>query len=421
MNKNIVYVLSAGILFIAVSIASCQFNGAEAPADSTRIQDGATVSVDPTSTPSLEPTSTITTTTENGQAQNDRLELRTITIENISNIELLDSPGLAGMRFLERRHIFIDRGEETWAVFSRDEDEVVIYDAFSGSRVRSLYYEEDSEYRFLFPSPDGHFLLTVSPLSGRATLWNLNNFEIEHVLTFHPLDYSYPWAHSPTATFSTDMELLAIAGCKIPGEGPDCLSSLVTIFELDTGSLIAELDGLQSITTAVEFSPDGSQLIVGGGANAVLNADIIVWDIESQQIVHDLALADDEGLWSTEMNPPLGRIVTSGGFNREAESRLQYESLQMWDLETWERIPCGSSVSQPLSFLELAPDGSYFVTDGGNASEIIFWNAADCSIIWRKYIGGIIHDIHVSSKENRIFIYSEYRGIQIWGIPETSE
>jgi len=160
-------------------------------------------------------------------------------------------------------------------------------------------------------SPDGS-LLAMAGNTGRYAVWDVETGELVWTRdTESGEDLDLLALHTNVA-FSPDGRLLLVAQRR-------------TIEVLDVGSYdtLAEFETDGGAPTAMEFSADGSILVIN---DALLNVHVI--DTESWERIH--TLTGQQGAWFPDVAvDPTGRFAATAGLDNES---------RVWDLESGEEV-----------------------------------------------------------------------------------
>ena len=148
----------------------------------------------------------------------------------------------------------------------------------------------------------------------------------------------------------------------------------VRLWDVNTGSHRATLEGHTSWVTDVAFSPDGSTLASGS-----MDATIRLWDVRTGQLGITLSIDPGRGVWSVAFSPD-GHSLASGG----NEGMVRLWNVGTAQLETSRgraNIFCGSLAFSPdgetlacglsfggLSLFDVDPGTLNWPADSGGAS-----------------------------------------------------
>lgn len=248
-------------------------------------------------------------------------------------------------------------------------------------------------------SPDGKYLLTGSFGDGVAVLWDLQTgreirrFEGQTGLNVAAMDING--------------DGLALLGSgNYYGETTDRKLVLV---DLETGEEIREFQGFQYFPRSVAFSPDGKQAVCGflqwGGGWAEINGgELIVYEVESGDIVHQFSV---EG-WITAVDfSPSGKYIIGTGHSKNY--------IVIWDIETgklFRRIDFDPATGQSPFQAIWGPDDTSFLVSFSNGMTGLYDTQTGKPIryFWSDIIWGL-----ALSPDNRYLVAGDAGGtITIW-------
>jgi WD40 repeat protein len=212
------------------------------------------------------------------------------------------------------------------ASFSLDGD-TILWDV---STVEKLYRLSEACYDVAF-SPDGTMVVTVSRSSG-VQLWNTDNGELLYGLDSFKGGFS--------AAFSPNGFLFIV----------DQQQNMLFKVDPATGEVVLAFDGFTGFVESVEFSPDGSQLMVAD-YNAA-GTTITLLDIESGQINLEIEGFTDLYIVNATMSPD-GRFIAVGTSDTD--------SIYIWDASTGELLDTIKVDTAP--FVQFSPDGQWLAYD----------------------------------------------------------
>ncbi|MGB5186834.1 MAG: WD40 repeat domain-containing protein, partial [Acidimicrobiia bacterium] len=217
--------------------------------------------------------------------------------------------------------------------------------------------------------------ITESDASGSITVWDTANGEKTHTL----LEGAFV---KGSVDFSDDGHLVAAAVCNRPGPtayvwnvetgeqvfcapSSDCGQSIdldttgrllavqtidedkpnVRIWDIGTGSEVFARDHHPAWIGAVQFSPDGSQLLTGGGDGTVIVWDVTTGDLKRVLTGHTGAVED--ATWSSD-----GLSIISGSHDG---------TVRVWDVTSGETLVVLEG-HDTWPFVDMTPDRRYVVT-----------------------------------------------------------
>jgi WD40 repeat protein len=229
-----------------------------------------------------------------------------------------------------------------WAV----SDGWLVFDPSSDAAIRCLAF-----------NPDGIRVATGHD-DGRVYVWGLTenkaDLERKRYLTKTPL---------PVAglAFSPDGTHLAIGtstarSVENPGE-----PGQVQLLNVATAKAEVSLEQSDKAGISVAYSPDGKQLVGGGGTAGT----IAVWDAASGQLIR-LITAHDRLVKSLAFSPDGARLA-SASYDRTA---------RVWDAKTLEPVLTYTGQRDQVAGIAFSPDGKSVASCGGEGGGVHVWDAA---------------------------------------------
>ena len=208
-----------------------------------------------------------------------------------------------------------------------------VWDAVTTEIIAEMQYDNGSYVVAL--SPNGKYI-AITHADRRITVWDVDTATVKHVLP------GAAWNRA--LTFSSDSRLVAAV----------TYSSLIRVWEVETGEKIAELDERDvgsgfSGSGPIRFSPNGKWFAASGGRT------IAIWETEGftlRHVVQGLS-ATNRYFNSLEFSPDSRWIAGDTG-------RPEYK-IQFWNIETEEvdlELPTGLAITVGFS-----PDGRWFTTN----------------------------------------------------------
>jgi WD40 repeat protein len=230
--------------------------------------------------------------------------------------------------------------------------EVRVWDARTGAELLEMKGHTSWAMSSAF-SPDGMRLITGSA-DGTAKVWDARTGTSRLEL---------PEQQHPVSSLSISPDGTRIVTANLPGTA--------RLWDARTGSVLFELKGAESTLRSLTFSPDGTRILTaGGGGDKPGHAT--VWDAQTGKPMLELK-GFKEGILSAEFSRDGTRIATGGAqIGREGG----YE-LKMWDARTGELLYDLTEPAQPDAYnpfapgwkVAFSPDGTRFVTGGGNSTK----------------------------------------------------
>jgi WD40 repeat protein len=248
----------------------------------------------------------------------------TITVENVSQLQEVAQLGKGNIRMTA-----LAPDGETLAVVSSAG--VYLYNIETLEEKR---LDSDSDVLKVAFDPSGSLLAVASRTL--LQIWDLSMMQLVHTL-----DKAGPFI---SIAFDTEGKRLASGG-----------EFTVQIWDMESGNLLQELHTGSAKVLTVAFSPDGTQLISGGGYGDS-DHTLQLWDLNSGSIVYNL---DDS------------QIVEHAAFrpNRSQVAAANSVRITLWDTSNGTYLDgfliAGSGPTQPStdSFV-FGPDGKTIIGDG---------------------------------------------------------
>lgn len=146
--------------------------------------------------------------------------------------------------------------------------------------------------------------------------------------------------------FSPDGSRLAVAS-----------SIGIWIYDINTGSEAAFLNGHTEHVTSVSFSPDGKTLV-----SASSDWTIRIWDVNNKK--HLRTLEEHSGPVNSVTYSPDGKTLASGG----------NDGIRLWNIENWQHKFIFRGRLANVSSIVYSPDGKTLAS-GGRDGRILLWDA----------------------------------------------
>ncbi|HEX3053493.1 MAG TPA: protein kinase [Aggregatilineaceae bacterium] len=233
--------------------------------------------------------------------------------------------------------------EET-AVIGRGDGSIRIWNLHSAGEIRNFETEHNTVYDVMALSPDDRTLYVWEDLPSEtdydaADCW-LTSLDIatEQILRrIGPMRTIYPdWSSCDiwfTLAISPQGNLAATGG------------NALILWDLDSGQIVHTLTGHNGVVTGVSFSPDGRTLLSCG-----LDGQVLLWDVATGQEIRRF-VGHDSFIGSVDFSPD----------GRTAISSSQNQLAILWDINTGEvlwQLEQGNSGTAAFS-----PDGRTILLD----------------------------------------------------------
>jgi WD40 repeat protein len=143
--------------------------------------------------------------------------------------------------------------------------------------------------------------------------------------------------------------------------GPDLWhdgkDSAVRVWDVETGRQVRKLEGHKGRVLSVVVSPDGRQVLTGGGTS------VILWDAASGKINRRLE-GHSEPVSRVSFLPDGNRAV-SGSYDR---------TIRLWDLKTGKELHRFTGHPREVTWFAISPDGRRLLSSDFNAHELRLWD-----------------------------------------------
>ena len=238
-----------------------------------------------------------------------------------------------------QEHTFFKHGGSVKAVVYSPVNPLVLASAGDSRAVRLWELQDDTvttlgshadTVNAVAFSPDGQLLATGGD-DYVCKLWDISLKR--RVATFeHIVDRSR--SQIKAVDFSTDGQLLATAGID------------VKLWDVQARTEIGIFEHGKWVM-AVAFSPDG-RLLATGDETGQVN----VWDVQSQQIIFQFR-GDVSSVYTVKFSPD-GKILAGAGYAGD---------IELWKVQNWERIGT-LSVGATIFTIDFSPDSSTLASTG---------------------------------------------------------
>jgi hypothetical protein len=247
-------------------------------------------------------------------------------------------------------------------------------------RLRMRIKESHADCIVFFP--DGK-TLALPNWDKTVTLWDLETGTLIHSLKGHP---------SPVLTLaiSPDGKMLASAG----------YNTKVDLWDLETYSLIRTLTGHKDAVNSIAISPDGKTL-----ASASTDKTVKVWDLETDTLIS--TLTGHKGAVNSIAISPDGKILASASWDN---------TVKLWDLETDTLIRILTDQKSPVNSVAFSPKGK-ILASAHRDKTVKLWHL-QTGILMRTLTGhkGDVISIAISPDGITLASASEDETVKLWNL-----
>jgi WD40 repeat protein len=249
--------------------------------------------------------------------------------------------------------------------------------------------------------PDGNHLLFAADT---PLLWNISAGKV--VRTYDGFQgYIAPGA----AVVSPDGRYLAAAGGIWP---PEDVRSL-KIWDIESGEVVCQLIGHQTMLRSAAFDP-GSQMLLAGSQNPQdRSGDLILWDIKTCRIIRQFETNED--ITSIAFNEDGSRAATGQGYQ---------PVVKLWDVSTGREIRRLQIDQQtevaPILDVAFGPDGRSVL--GSSLANLYLWDT-ETGRVMQQFVGhaGMPWSIDVSADGQYAVSGSQLGEVILWNFSTGEE
>jgi WD40 repeat protein len=237
--------------------------------------------------------------------------------------------------------------------------------------------------------PDGRRVASVSGgerQGGTVKVWDEVGRE---VLTIPPV----AGRRLDGVAFSPDGAMLAVGAFQGP-------QGLITLYEADSGRVLAELTGHTARLTRVTFHPGGKRL-----ASASEDGSTRIWDVAERREV--VTLRAEGGFGGVAWSPD-GRTIATAGFDK---------SPRIWDAETGRPLRALEGHDGPIVDIAYRRDGRQLATASYD-NTVRLWDAVTGARLFTLPGPGRITTRIAYSPDGRRLASAHEAGVRVWD-PET--
>ena len=300
----------------------------------------------------------------------------------------------AGMR--EDHRVLRRSNRKVWAVaFNPDGTQIVsanddnslgLIATTTGSLMKTIQEQIEVTSSIAY-SPNGHQIVSAS--GDDLTMWDVETGEPICELDAHSTQV---WA----VAYSPDGELIASGSGDIAGEGRDCT---LRIWDAETCEELHICRGHTERVTSVAASPNGKRIVTGSWDDTIR-----IWDVASGEQLMVL-IADADGVNSVAYSPN-GRQILSGG----SDGRLR-----LWDAETGESMLDLIGHTSWVSAGVFSPDGRRVVSGSGDRTLRIWDVGTGDELLTLRGHSDQVNSVAFSPDGESIISGSSDGSLRMWG------
>ena len=304
---------------------------------------------------------------------------------------------IAELRGHEAGITTLDFGSRGTLVSADRDGTLIIWDLERGEP--KFVYSTSQQAAAVTMSDDGDFVLLGSE-DGSARIYTMSEdkhaFEVRRFGEVESLVFG--------ARFSPDGDQILVGGGPVftVQELPDATESFVIQLDAETGEAIQHLEGHAATVTSITYSPDGKNAATTSGDNS-----LILWDVASGEILQML-IGHQGAVWDAEYSPD-GNYIASGSDD---------SVVIIWDVDTGKISNRLEGHTDAVLSITFSPDGSRIVSGGDGLDQtIILWDAFEGTEIRRlEGHAGCIYDLEISSDGKSLLSGSCDGTISLWDV-----
>ena len=290
-------------------------------------------------------------------------------------------------------------GAQVWNVIS---GESIFHESGSANYVRGPVFSSDG-------------LHLAACLGARVKIWKIGTWEV--IRDLPETDTIYGVAFSP------DGNHLAACG----GKSGTPASGFLRVWEVGTGNLIQDINGLINPAWNVVFSPDGSRLAAAvgifsirqNGAGAV-PGQVVIFDAVTGEAVQTLS-GHNHCVWDVAFSPD-GTLVASAAGNYQASTEAA--DVKIWETVTGRELHTLSNQETCIFSISFSADGKRLATSAGiypgkKPVPVYLWDVATGrEVLTLKGHAASVYDVKFSSDGTRLASASEVGTVLVWEAEE---
>ena len=229
-----------------------------------------------------------------------------------------------------------------------------IWDIASGE-LRTTIKASETSIQGLAISADGKLLASAAMLEGAVRIWDAESGILIKELLFEG-------APALNLNFSPDGSILVVSGAVF-SKKKDSVESLVSLWSTQDWQETKTIQGEEGGASRIIFTPDGKNIV------ARIGSTLSIIEIETSIVTH--TFIEQTGYVHTLAVTPAGNSIVSGADDG---------TLTIWDIASQTRFVSTHEYSDRINDMILSPDGNVLVTayENGNIS---MWNAASQELI----------------------------------------
>jgi WD40 repeat protein len=288
---------------------------------------------------------------------------------------------------------------------------IILWDVATGTVIRRLQGHEDWVNRVVFTpdgrrlvSDSGNFLNTIIPIPGLSTrdasvrLWDVASGQ--ELLRFGEGEKGHT---APVMGLAVSADGTRVASGDASG--------VIILWDMSTGKEIRRMESPGDWVSGLSFTPDGSALLsalgkpsIGGtGATSTL---MVMWDPQTGQKVREFV--GHTNVVSSVAVSPDGRTALTGSADY---------TLRLWDLASGQELQRFTGHSDWIFDVKLTPDGQRAVSVSSDATARV-WDIVPGNQIRRFDMDTLppVHAVDISADGSRALSGHEENFVVLWNV-----